>query len=650
MERNINAKSFLYYEVTTAIKDYNIHYSVEDVIDNTANFIAENMWWGIEPQIKGKDLMISEEDTIILHGKLQRFFEMLMLPPTEKYDYLLRIMAVDRPVLSSAFRDFVYAVEIPYETVYSALDYLVCRNETGDLELITDVKLSELMENAFHDLPKAAGNMIGFFFSWLRQEKKVCHVMDDGNIASKRIEYKTNYYRDYVMLNRVDMTIQKTAYSQDEYLELMYYLLNDSYISRNDMYRKAAESKDYADTWLFLSLHFVCALRHTDLERIPHPELTRESRELLDIIIEGRIDVTEMKGYSFRMMEWMYYMSMKPNKERRFSGIPDIRFHIPTSLEYHFGILFAVCEAHHRLSGANGPLVRCISDYEHIRRYMGDEIGYLFLDADFRSRRANKAYMQAFQLYTKPILGDNSIENTMGYILASMARSHKGSCSSFAKTTAEYLKDAAFSGLSTEFVAMELFERGVLSTIPSMLLKIVTGGEYGRMEPEVQTQLIQTLNMSPMETERLVSFAVARREQAVEFIGEMLTKYDGEDRRKLVISILHRISTGQAPAKNEQTECLLHAMGHECTKSNCISCPYQLMTKTAVFHLVCEYNRLLQKAKKSGIQEEKERYKWIIRERILPLISDTLTAMEDEYGPEATKELYRIIQETREAS
>ena len=33
MERNINAKSFLYYEVTTAIKDYNIHYSVEDVID-----------------------------------------------------------------------------------------------------------------------------------------------------------------------------------------------------------------------------------------------------------------------------------------------------------------------------------------------------------------------------------------------------------------------------------------------------------------------------------------------------------------------------------------------------------------------------------------------------------------------------------------
>ena len=89
MERNINAKSFLYYEVTTAIKDYNIHYSVEDVIDNTANFIAENMLWGIEPQIKGKDLMISEEDTIILHGKLQRFFEMLMLPPTEKYDYYL---------------------------------------------------------------------------------------------------------------------------------------------------------------------------------------------------------------------------------------------------------------------------------------------------------------------------------------------------------------------------------------------------------------------------------------------------------------------------------------------------------------------------------------------------------------------------------
>ena len=34
------------------------------------------------------------------------------------------------------------------------------------------------------------------------------------------------------------------------------------------MYEKAYESRNYADTWLYLSLHFICNLRRTDLEQI----------------------------------------------------------------------------------------------------------------------------------------------------------------------------------------------------------------------------------------------------------------------------------------------------------------------------------------------------------------------------------------------
>ena len=40
------------------------------------------------------------------------------------------------------------------------------------------------------------------------------------------------------------------------------------------------EDLNYADTWLYLGLHFICALRSTDLERLGHPKLTREPLEV----------------------------------------------------------------------------------------------------------------------------------------------------------------------------------------------------------------------------------------------------------------------------------------------------------------------------------------------------------------------------------
>ena len=75
------------------------------------------------------------------------------------------------------------------------------------------------------------------------------------------------------MEKRYTMNIGKEAYDVDEYLELLYYLYNEDYIEDNEMYEKACESRNYADTWLYLSLHFICNLRQTDLEQIPHPKI-----------------------------------------------------------------------------------------------------------------------------------------------------------------------------------------------------------------------------------------------------------------------------------------------------------------------------------------------------------------------------------------
>ena len=169
--------------------------------------------------------------------------------------------------------------------------------------------------------------------------------------------------------------------------------------------------------------------------------------------------------------------------------------------------MFAAAEAHYQIANEDSekPLVRRITTYEQIARYMGDEIGDLFLEANFRSRSANKSYLQMIYILTDEILGVNDDFHVKGYMLAALARTHKGSYGDFAKTTSIYLKDAKMNGYTPEFIAKEMFERGVLSMTVSMLLKMLIGEQYGRLSVEGQTKLLKEVNLSPEDAEMCVA-------------------------------------------------------------------------------------------------------------------------------------------------
>ena len=44
------------------------------------------------------------------------------------------------------------------------------------------------------------------------------------------------------------------AYDPDDYLKIIFHMFNENYIAENDMYTKAATSKNFVDTWLFILL------------------------------------------------------------------------------------------------------------------------------------------------------------------------------------------------------------------------------------------------------------------------------------------------------------------------------------------------------------------------------------------------------------
>ena len=81
------------------------------------------------------------------------------------------------------------------------------------------------------------------------------------------------------------------------------------------------------------------------------------------------------------------------------------------------GTLLAICEAHYQLNKDNNdePLIRQIKEYKRINRYMGKEIGDLFLERNFSSRSANKSYLQTVAMLADDVLQEKSELNIKGY-------------------------------------------------------------------------------------------------------------------------------------------------------------------------------------------------------------------------------------------
>ena len=243
------------------------------------------------------------------------------------------------------------------------------------------------------------------------------------------------------------------------------------------------------------------------------------------------------------------------------------------------------------------------------------------------------------------ILGQDDGPNVKGYVLAALARSHKGSYGEFARTTATYLKDAKFNGLSAEFVAMELFERGVLSFIPSMLLKMITGGEYNKLSATNQTKLIQTLNMTPAEIEKSVALSEKARKQAENVIKELALDTSDED---TILEILHRIGNGNAFSKNPENMCILSAVRKTCpyyARRVCVGCEYEISTKSTLYLMISEYNRLSYLYDSIHEGKEKEKYKNILTQIIIPKFDELLTCIKKQYGQEVFETYEEIIKE-----
>ncbi|MCF1284359.1 hypothetical protein [Streptococcus sinensis] len=590
--------------------------------EKVSQFLLDNTWFGLS--IDRSNFTVSEADADVLKDKLECY---LSAQPGVKS--ISGIFKQRYSATQEYFKEYVKLNNLDEGSQFYLQDFLAYYL-SKDLFLYNDKELEKLIELATETLSKNHGDECIAFVSWLLQKGV------------------TRYRNTYEMTSRYTLEDKNGAYELNDYLKLMFYLFNDDYIQENEMLAQAASSKDYADTWLYLALHFICALRTTDLERIGHPQLPREPEEVLAAVKEGTWDTSEARKTLLSITTRLTYLNITPTKTQRASNVSQLKFHVPESCQVLIGTLLAVCEAHYHLfeeNGIDGPLIRKITDYERISRYMGDEIGSFFLERDFSSRSANKSYLQAVAMLTDDVLKEKSELNIKGYLLAALARSHKGSYDEFAQTTTAYLKDAQLGQLQPEMVAKELFERGVLSMVPSMLLTIVTRGKYKELSPSQQTQMIKELDLSPAEIEKTLELSVradTRSQKALQVVVEERMEPNQ------LLTVCHRIGNGEAFSKQAESMCLLSALGRFCPyddRQHCVGCTYELQTTSTLLLLIGEFNRLNRRYGEVQNDLEKGKIRAILEQQLKPCLTEMLQALSDQYGEEVLRDYEEIIKE-----
>ena len=590
--------------------------------EKVSGFLLDNEWFGVS--INLDDYTISEKDAEVLKNHIKDY---LTTPPGIKS--MEGIFSKKFPSTSELFVQFAEEEKLSETNRFYLLDFLAYYL-TKDLFLYSDAEVETLVEVATEVLTKSQGNILIQFIKWL---------------LNKGV---TRYRVSFEMTKRYTIESANGAYELDEYLELMYYLFNENYIIKNDMLCKAANSKNYADTWLYLGLHFICALRSTDLERLGHPKLTRAPLEVLEAVVDGTWSSSEARRTLLSITTRLTYLNLTPNKTKKASNVAQLKFHVPESCQVLIGTLLAICEAHFQLQipyNAENPLIRQIKTYEKITSYMGEEIGNLFLERNFSSRSANKSYLQSVAMLADDVLEEKSELNIKGYFLAALARSHKGDFNEFAQTTTTYLKDAQLGQLKPEMVAKELFERGVLSMIPSMLLTIVTRGKYKKLSPSQQTQMIKSLDLTPIEIEKTLELSIradSRSQQALKTLVE--NNVDPEQ----LLTICHRIGNGEAFSKQGESMCLLSALGKLCPyddRQHCVGCQYELQTKSTLLLLIGEFNRLNKQYQKLKNELERGKVRAILEKQIKPCLTEMLQALSEQYGEAVLSDYEDIIKE-----
>ena len=567
--------------------------------DDLYEFLDYNDWFGMKRRGKGDDIEViltsraQEALALWLKGYRQEAgVKTALLMDTYKDKYPRTVSELMKHIGNGGIQDENY--------VYQTLDFLFFTIESDD-EVFDDEKSQQLLQKGVEELSLAAGTFISDFIS-------------DVNKHTGKWEYR---------FEKRKLISNNDAYDFKSFAVMAYCVFNTESWTANSMIEKAVVDERSADLWLWIALHFVAALRSSDIMRLPAPMDIEDHNDVIAGLLSG--DYEEMAEEVAR--QWcmqIQFMMTVPSKTSGHNGVPNIKVFIPESLIVPFGVMLLVNRIHHK---SKDQLLTVNNEFYLLKGFFGDRFMEACGGRRFSSRRANKAYLQGIEA-----LGSDGT-NAKGYMLAALARSHKGGIGSLPETTDVYLRDENFSGYKPEFILREMFERGIFGFIPVMLLRSYDEENFLKLDVHSQTQLIKSIGLDGYQLECItdtVDQALIRVKECT--AAYVLNHYVSGD-REAIGGLLGKLVAECAPAKQSEFFCLRIAAGDKCAcpdRGSCLGCGYEIYTKASL-HIVAKEFRRLYKAKEDADGFEAERCRSLLEKVLVPAISQMLASMKALY-------------------
>ena len=384
--------------------------------DALLEFMDMNEWFGHAPVFQGKDAFVDSVDDF--RDQLELWLRAYKKTGDEKIRLMLEAYDEVLPDTCDRISAFILDPSIKKsKCAYKMVDFILS-TVTRELVLYTQEELDELISEANKEMTLMLMKLFDAFM----------------NYEYKGIRLSTWNYRfeshQLVKQNR-------EAYSLNQFAGMACAVFDQRFWDEQNLIEKACSRRRYADLWLYTAMLFMGAIRCGDYKRLPIPQLPYEGNEVRRKIIEGEYTDKEARMVTEEFLFRLQMLPKKPHKRRRYQWTSTLKIQIPESLRQPMGVIMSISLSFRE---KDDPFVGTASDPVDVKSFFGDKFAEQ-VTVKIHSRRANKSYLQGIA-----VEGDDETGRPKGYMLASLARSHKCSLGGLSDVTDIYLQDAAFTG------------------------------------------------------------------------------------------------------------------------------------------------------------------------------------------------------------
>lgn len=215
------------------------------------NFMEANNYFGI--QQTDTPFYVKQSDAEKIRSNIELWILSYASGDDDKLSLLSKRLTTLFPETGELFAGFIAYTKPKSSIAWKLLDYL-CFAMKCEIAMMSAEELDCFADDMDKALPLFSAQLFSEFLIYAAE----CGVLSNGPMYQFKSRGKSK---------------NEGAYATMDFLKMAHIVFNDESWKSQGLLEKALQSERDANLWLFVSCHFICGWRGTDIVRLPMPTL-----------------------------------------------------------------------------------------------------------------------------------------------------------------------------------------------------------------------------------------------------------------------------------------------------------------------------------------------------------------------------------------